>query len=292
MSQQQLSAELLAKHEELKAAVPGMNMFQDLFAQAVFSDNDACEHILRILTGNKTLIVKENYIQHLISKLTTHNIIMDVLVEDANHKLYEVEIQKAASGIAHEKRMLYYASSIINDYFFKGDQSYTKVPELYVFYVSETDIWNMGKTCYPVLKYLANVNTPYDDGLHMCYINAEVNDNSDIAKLMQYFKTADPKDNSQGRLSKRIQKIKNEKEDFDIMDDLLKEYCDIAKRIAIEEGRAEGIAKGRAEGISEGKFDIAKRMLMKGKTTAEIVDITELSLAAVQKLQAEMLQHV
>ena len=292
MSQTQLSDELLAKHEELKAAVPGMNMFQDLFAQAVFSDNDACEHILRILTGNKTLIVKENYIQHLISKLTTHSIIMDVLVEDANHKLYEVEIPKAASGIAHEKRMLYYASSIINDYFFKGDQSYTKVPELYVFYVSETDIWNMGKTCYPVLKYLANVNTPYDDGLHMCYINAEVNDNSDIAKLMQYFKTADPKDNSQGRLSKRIQKIKNPKEDFDIMDDLLKQYCDIAKRIAIEEGRAEGIAKGRAEGISEGKFDIAKRMLMKGKTTAEIVDITELSLAAVQKLQAEMLQHV
>ena len=253
MSQQQLSDELLAKHKQLKAAVPGMNMFQDLFAQAVFYDNDACEHILRILTGNKTLIVKENYIQHLISKLTTHNIIMDVLVEDANHKLYEVEIQKAASGIAHEKRMLYYASSIINDYFFKGDQSYTTVPELYVFYVSETDIWSMGKTCYPVLKYLADVNTPYDDGLHMYYINAEVNDNSDIAKLMQYFKTADPKDNSQGRLSKRIQKIKNEKEDFDIMDDLLKEYCDIAKKIAIEEGRAEGIAKGRAEGRAEGE---------------------------------------
>ena len=255
MSQQQLSDELLAKHKQLKAAVPSMNMFQDLFAQAVFYDNDACEHILRILTGNQTLIVKENYIQHLISKLTTHNIIMDVLVEDANHKLYEVEIQKAASGIAHEKRMLYYASSIINDYFFKGDQSYTTVPELYVFYVSETDIWSMGKTCYPVLKYLADVNTPYDDGLHMCYINAEVNDDSDIAKLMQYFKTADPKNNSQGRLSKRIQKIKNEKEDFDIMDDLLKEYCDIAKKIAIEEGRAEGRAEGEAIGIAKGKAE-------------------------------------
>ena len=255
MSQQQLSDELLAKHKQLKAAVPGMNMFQDLFAQAVFSDNDACEHILRILTGNKTLIVKENYIQHLISKLTTHNIIMDVLVEDANHKLYEVEIQKAANGIAHEKRMLYYASSIINDYFFKGDQSYTTVPELYVFYVSETDIWHMGKACYPVLKHLGNLDTPYDDGLHMCYINAEVNDNSDIAKLMQYFKTADPKDNSQGRLSKRIQKIKNEKEDFDIMDDLLKEYCDIAKKIAIEEGRAEGRAEGEAIGRAKGKAE-------------------------------------
>ena len=253
MSQMQLSDELLAKHEQLKAAVPGMNMFQDLFARAVFSDNDACEHILRILTGNQTLIVKENYIQHLISKLTTHNIIMDVLVEDANHKLYEVEIQKATSGIAHEKRMLYYASSIINDYFFKGDQSYTTVPELYVFYVSETDIWHMGKTIYRVRKFLEDLDKPYDDGLHMCYINAEVNDNSDIAKLMQYFKTADPKDNSQGRLSKRIQKIKNPKEDFDIMDDLLKEYCDIAKKIALAEGEAKGRAKGKAEGEAIGR---------------------------------------
>ena len=297
MSQQQLSDELLAKHDELKAAVPGMNMFQDLFARAVFSDNDACEHILRILTGNKTLIVKENYIQHLISKLTTHNIIMDVLVEDANHKLYEVEIQKAASGIAHEKRMLYYASSIINDYFFKGDQSYTKVPELYVFYVSETDIWHMGKTCYPVLKHLGNLDTPYDDGLHMCYINAEVNDNSNIAKLMQYFKTADPKDNSQGRLSKRIQKIKNPKEDFDIMDDLLKEYCDIAKKIAIEEGRAEGRAEGEAKGRAEGesigeakeKFATAKRLLAMKLSIQDIAKATTLPMVKIQELQAEML---
>ena len=40
-------------------------------------------------------------------------------------------------------------------------------------------------TCYPILKYLGDTTTPYNDGLHMCYINAEVNDNSNIAQLMQ-----------------------------------------------------------------------------------------------------------
>ena len=48
------------------------------------------------------------------------------------------------------------------------------------------------------------------------------------------------------------------------MDDLLKEYCDIAKKIAIEEGRAEGIAKGRAEGIAKGKAEGRAEGIAKG----------------------------
>lgn len=257
MNQTQLSYDLIAKREQLKAAIPSMNMFRDIFAQAVLMDNAACEHILRILTGNKTLIVKENRIQHLLSKLVSHSIIMDVLVEDANHKLYEIELQKSDGNIAHEKRMLYYAASIINDYFFKGDQTYDTVPELYIFYVSETDIWHMGKTYYPVLKHLSDWNTPYDDGLHMYYINAEVNDNSDIAKLMQYFKTANANDSSQGNLSKRIKAIKTQKEDLNIMDDLLKDYCDIAKKL----GKLEGTVEGEAKGKNEATFNNLKSLM-------------------------------
>ena len=177
--------------------------------------------------------------------------------------------------------MLYYASSIINDYFFKGDQSYTKVPELYVFYVSETDIWHMGKTVYSVRKFLEDLDKPYNDGLHMCYINAEINDNSDIAKLMQYFKTADPKDNSQGRLSMRIQTIKNPKEVSSIMDDLLKEYCDIAKKIALADGRANGEIKE--------KFATAKRLLAMKLSIQDIAKATTLPVVKIQELQSEML---
>ena len=260
MTNKQLSDYLLIKREQLKAAIPSMNMFRDIFAQAVLMDNAACEHILRILTGNKTLIVKENRIQHLLSKLISHNIIMDVLVEDATHKLYEIELQKSDGNIAHEKRMLYYAASIINDYFFKGDQTYDTVPELYIFYISETDIWHMGKTYYPVLKHLGNWHTPYDDGLHMYYINAEINDNSDIAKLMQYFKTANADDNSQGSLSKRIKNIKSQKEGLNIMDDLLKDYCDIAKNIGKTEGESEATFKNLKSLMKNSNCSIDKAM--------------------------------
>ncbi|WP_277270476.1 PD-(D/E)XK nuclease family transposase [Phascolarctobacterium succinatutens] len=183
MTKKLSKSSLLLTQEELQKHILVMTLFNDLLARAVLEDKEACEHILRVLTGIKTLVIKKNKTQYVISKLSSHNIIMDVLAEDANNKLYEIEIQKADGGIAHEKRMLYYASTIINEYFFKGDQTYASVPELHIFYISQTDIWKLGKTCYPILKFLGDTNTPYNDGLHMCYINAEVDDNSSIASL-------------------------------------------------------------------------------------------------------------
>ena len=62
---------------------------------------------------------------------------------------------------------------------------------------------------------------------------------------------------------------------------------------AFYEGRAEGEAKGKAEGKAEGKvnekFATVKRMLKRGKRSlAEIAEDTELPLATVQQIQAEM----
>ena len=247
MTKKLSESSLLLTQEELQKQILGMTLFNDLLARAVLEDKEACEHILRILTGIKTLVIKKNKTQYVISKLSSHNIIMDVLAEDANNKLYEIEIQKADGGIAHEKRMLYYASTIINEYFFKGDQTYASVPELHIFYISQTDIWKLGKTCYPILKFLGDTTTPYNDGLHMCYINAEVNDSSDIAQLMQYFSTAAADDFSQGKLSQCINNLKTTKEGLTTMDNFSKQIYEAG----INDGRAEGLAEGKAEGKAE-----------------------------------------
>ena len=275
------STNLMQALKEIQKHIMSMTLFNDLLARAVLEDSAACEHILRTLTGIKTLVVKQNKTQYVISKLKSHNIIMDVLAEDANNKLYEIEIQKADGGIAHEKRMLYYASTIINDFFLKGDQTYASVPELHIFYISQTDIWSLGKTCYPVMKFLGDINTPYDDGLHMYYINAEVNDNSAIAKLMQYFKTAKADDFSQGSLSKRINYLKETKEGLTTMDEFSKKLYDA--------GMNDGRAEGRAEGETKEKFATVKRMLKRGKSSlADIAEDTDLPLTTVQQIQSEM----
>ena len=61
------------------------------------------------------------------------------------------------------------------------------------------------------------------------YINAAVNDGSAIASLMQYFKSCDPKDDSQGELSKRVQLLKSDKEGEFMCELTQKWYNDGAK---------------------------------------------------------------
>lgn len=277
---------LIRNKKLLLEKVKQLNLFSDLLAKAVFQNKQACEHVLRILTGISTLTVKENRTQYVMNKLTAHDIIMDVLAEDENNKLYEIEIQKADGKIAHAKRMLYYSSTIISEFLRKGDKNYTEVPELYIFYISETDIWHLGQTCYKVQKYLGNTEVPYDDGLHMFYINAEVNDKSAIADLMQYFKTSAVGDYSQGILSQYVNELKIETEGKTIM-------CELSERL-FNEGLNEGLLKGRSEGLNEGKkaglasekFATAKRLLAMNFSLQDIAKATELPIAEIEAIKA------
>ena len=121
------------------------------------------------------------------------------------------------------------------------------------------------------------LDTPYDDGLHMYYINAAIDDGSAIANLTKYFKTADANDFSQGNLAKRINTLKTQEGGLNFMDDLIKEFYDASA----------------AKGKKEEKLATAKRMLKKGKSSLEdIAEDTDLSLDVVKQLQAEMLQPV
>ena len=63
----------------------------------------------------------------------------------------------------------------------------------------------------------------------MFFVNAAVDDGSRIAKLMKYFKTADPDDDSEGELSKRVRYLKREEGGVDIM-------CEVSEKI-MEQGR-------------------------------------------------------
>lgn len=81
------------------------------------------------------------------------------------------------------------------------------------------------------------------------FVQTEIDDRSRIAKLMKYFKTADPFDDSEGELSKQVRFLKTEEGGIEIM-------CEIMERIREEgkiEGRREGIREGKKSGLREGR---------------------------------------
>ena len=114
-----------------------------------------------------------------------------------------------------------------------------------------------------------------DIGLHVIYVNAEVDDGSETAALMRYFKTSDPDDNSQGALSERVHFLKCEEEGIKTMCGITEEIYEIGKK----EGREEGLRLGRTEEAQKAAWNMAAR----GTAAEVIAEIIEESVETVRQ---------
>ena len=112
----------------------------------------------------------------------------------------------------------------------------------------------------------------------MLYVNAAVDDGSETAKLMQYFKTADPEDDSQGDLSKWVHFLKSEEGGYEVM-------CEVSEKI-YREGEQIGLEKGLEKGEQAGLQKTARRMYQKGYPSAMIADALGVSEQTVQEWTA------
>ena len=174
---------ILADRERRVEEARKFNLLSNVFMSVALNDKLACQHVLRILTGIQDLVVKEIRTQHRISKIESHDAILDVLAEDGSGRIYNLEIQRADT-VDHARRTRFYGAMIDSEYLEKG-KDYEEMPDVYLIYISETDLWKAGHTVYTVEKYFKNTDIRYEDGLHILYANAAVDDGTEIAKLMQ-----------------------------------------------------------------------------------------------------------
>ena len=263
----------IADREHRVAEARKFNLLSNVFMSVALNDRAACQHVLRILTGIQDLVVKEIRVQYRISKIQSHDAILDVLAEDGLGKLYNLEIQRSDT-IDHARRTRFYGAMIDSEYLQKG-KTYAELPDVYLIYISETDLWEANHTVYPVRKHFENTAVPYEDGQRILYVNAAVNDGSPTAKLMQYFKTTDPQDMSQGDLSLRIHYLKCEEGGY-------AEMCEVSEKIfregveegiarGIQQGMSRGIQQGLQQGIQQGTEHTVRTMLKHGFTDAQIL---------------------
>ena len=150
-------------------------------------------------------------------------------------------------------------------------KGYDELPEVHILYISETDLWKARKTMYEVEKKFKGTEIKYEDGIHVIYVNAEIEDGTAVAQLMKYFKTTDPEDMSQGDLSKRIHFLKCEEGGREVM-------CEMSEKW-VEEGRAEGRVEGEEKKAKEVVFRLADR----GMSAENIADIVKMNIAIVRQ---------
>lgn len=125
--------------------------------------------------------------------MDTRSVTVDLLCKAENSTRFSVEVQKADND-NHLKRVRYNGSCVQILSLEKGTY-FEKLPDVYMIYITETDIFKRGKTIYHFDHMLRETGEVIENGYHEIYVNAEINDGTELAEYMEIFKSSDVMDN-------------------------------------------------------------------------------------------------
>ena len=264
-------------YEEQQTLVSQLNVMDDLFFQKMVEDMDVCEEMLRILLTMPALKMAQTQPQRFIRNVDAHSVVLDLLCEDENGNIITVEVQKTDND-DHQKRMRYNLANIDTTFAEKGIK-YADLPDIYAIFISPFDLFRANCTAYHVNRCLLETGDIVNNGIHELYVNAAVNDGSDIAELMQYFMNSNGYHPKLKKLSKRVQYFKEQQEGVSSMSSVIEDYAkDYAKNYAKEEN-------------IKMATNAAITMLKKGIAPKEIAEILpSLSLDFIRQLQQQLKQ--
>ena len=137
-------------------------------------------------------------------------------------------------------------------------------------HISKFDMYKSGKALYHVDRIIRENGTMVDNGFSELYVNAEVQDDSDVAKLMEIFTRHDAYDDEMFPItSKRKRLFKTTEEGVNEMCEVIEKYIAEGRREGIRKGRSEGRREGMRKGRREGKAEAIRNLMESMSMTAE-----------------------
>lgn len=213
---------------EQQTLISQLNIMDDVFFQKIAEDKAVCEEMLQIILQKPNLKVVEAQTQRFLRNIRAHSVILDLICQDEDGSYINVEMQKSDDD-DHVKRVRFNSSNIDTTFTEKGID-YKEFPDIYVIFISKFDLFKEGRTIYHLNLSIQETGTSVNDGIHRIFLNCAVDDGSDIAELMQYFKNTTGANSKFPKLSNRVKYFKESQEGADTMTQAVEEYFN--KRIS------------------------------------------------------------
>lgn len=142
------------KKDKILARIQQFCLFDDDFMTKCFENNIQCtELVLRIIMGRSDLKVTEARTQYTIKNLQGRSIRLDIDAVDSLGKKYDIEIQRADKGAGAGRAR--YNSSLIDANVLSPGKSAEMLPETYVIFITENDVFGGNKPIYHVERTVA-----------------------------------------------------------------------------------------------------------------------------------------
>lgn len=236
-------------------------LIDDVFFEVFASDIPACQEILRTILEDEKLIVNDVIVQSSERNIYGRSVRLDALCTLGDGSLCNIEIQRSDSD-NHLKRARFNAASITVKESEPG-MNFENVKDVYIVYISEKDFFKAGLTTYHIDKIIRENGITVEDGLHEIFVNAAVDDGSNIAELMQCFKQKDLNNLKFKAVTRRFKELKETEGGLNAM-------CKIMEDIVKEEN--EKILKELKEERQKTIKRITK-MISKGYSKEEILEL-------------------
>ena len=279
--------------DEKHTFIARLNIMDDPFFQKIAENPAVCEEILRILLQKPKLKIIQTNTQLFLRNLSAHSVILDALCTDETGAFFNIEIQKDdkkgknTKAQEYQKRVRFHLSNMDTMLAEKGTP-YQQLPDLYAVFISEIDPFQQDCTIYHVRRSLQETDTTIENGVHEIYANTAVNDGTDIAQLLQYFKhTTDT--NATARFPKLVKQVKFLKETPEgamIMGNVFDEYAELKVKEAEKE-----FQKKEQEKEREKEKTTAVNFLREGVSVETIAKaLPSLSIEFIKQLKQQLPQ--
>ena len=253
-------------------------LIDDTFFNVCFDNYiEGMQLLLRIFFGRDDLVVKHVVAQRSTDNLYGRGVRFDVLAEDSEGKIYDCEVQRANKG-AIPRRARYNSSMMDARELAKGEE-YSKLPETWVIFITENDIYGAGFPLYHVERIVQELQRPFDDGAHILYVNGANRDDTPLGRLMQDFFCENPEQMNYKELAERADYFKAGAEGVNTMCELMEKFGE--KKM--EEGRLEGRLEGQRRMLNMARSLVALNVPLdviekaSGLTRAEILALQDTS---------------
>ena len=179
----------MSNYAKIREDALKLNPIDDAMFVKMADDIGFCEELLQVILEDKELHVDKNHHQYAAKNLQGRSCTLDLVCKLGTGHTVLVEVQKADDD-DHQRRVRYESALLTTNTTAPGTK-FEKVPDVISIFISRFDIFKQQNTIYHVDRVLRETGQVVDNGAMEIYVNAQIDDGTDIADLMKLFSQDD-----------------------------------------------------------------------------------------------------